>query len=64
MKLEDAIKELESLSPSENAIQAILKELNELRKENENLKSYLSKQHLINDYIKYKRKKVEKNNGN
>ena len=64
MKLEDAIKELESLSPSENAIQAILKELNELRKENENLKSYLAKQCLINDYIKYKRKKVEKNNGN
>lgn len=63
MDIKKTTEEMKSLSPSESAIEFILNELNNLQKENENLKSYLSKQCLINDYIKFKRK-VEKNNGN
>ena len=58
MELEEAIKELESLKSSENAIQVVLNELNNLQKENESLKSYLAKQCLISDYIKFKRRKI------
>lgn len=56
MDIKKAIEEMKSLSPSESAIEFILNELNNLQKENESLKSYLAKQCLINDYIKFKRK--------
>ena len=39
-----------------NAIETVLQEFNKLQKENKNLKSYLSKQGLVNDYIRFVKK--------
>ena len=41
---------------SEKAIDKVVQELEKLQKENENLKSYLSKQGLVNDYIRFAKK--------
>ena len=53
----------ELFSTDKTALETLVAEVKNLIKENENLKSYLAKQCLINDYIKFKRKE-EKKNGN
>ena len=58
MELEEAIKELKSLSPSENAIETVLQELEKLKKDNQWLKDYLSEQGMISDYLKFRKRNV------
>ena len=61
--IENHPQDKELFSTDKTALETLVAEVKNLIKENENLKSYLAKQCLINDYIKYKRK-VENKNGN